>query len=86
VANSILTLAFYISAVATVLAMWRLIKGPTTVDRVVAMDALTIIIISLIVYVAYVTERAIYLDVSIVYALLSFLGVLAYARFKERGL
>ena len=85
-ANSILTLAFYISAVATVLAMWRLIKGPTTVDRVVAMDALTIIIISLIVYIAYVTERAIYLDVSIVYALLSFLGVLAYARFKERGL
>ena len=85
-ANIILNIAFYISLVATILAMWRLIQGPTTVDRVVAMDALTIIIISLIVFVAYVTGRAIYLDVSIVYALLSFLGVLAYARFKERGL
>jgi multicomponent Na+:H+ antiporter subunit F len=86
VANTILQTSFFISIVAIFIAMIRLVKGPTTVDRVVAMDALTIITISLIVFIAHLTGRFIYVDVSIVYALLSFLGVLAYARFKEGGL
>ncbi len=85
-ANTILQVAVFISILAIFIGMIRLIKGPTTVDRVVAMDALTIITISTIVYIAHLTGRFIYVDVSIVYALLSFLGVLAYARFKEGGL
>lgn len=85
-ANTILQIAFFISLFAILLGVYRLVKGPRTIDRVVAMDALTIITISLIVFIAYATGREIYIDVSIVYALLSFLGVLAYARFKEGGL
>lgn len=85
-ANTILQIAFFITLAATILGFYRLLKGPRTIDRVVTMDALTIITISLVVFVSFVTKREIYLDVSIVYALLSFLGVLAYARFKEGGL
>ena len=64
----------------------RLVIGPDTVDRVVAIDLLTIVTIALIALIAHTMERYIYLDVGLVYGLLSFLGVLAVARFLEKGI
>jgi len=64
----------------------RLVIGPDTVDRVVAIDLLTIVTIALIALLAHQANRFIYLDVALVYGLLSFLGVLAVARFLERGI
>ena len=64
----------------------RLILGRTVVDRVVAVDMLTVVSISLIALYAHVAGRFIYLDVALVYGVLSFLGVLAAARYLERGL
>jgi multicomponent Na+:H+ antiporter subunit F len=64
----------------------RLILGRTVVDRVVAVDMLTIISISVIALHADVSGRFIYLDVALVYGVLSFLSVLAVARYLERGL
>ena len=64
----------------------RLVIGPDTVDRVVAIDLLTIVTIALIALLAHQAERYIYLDVGLVYGLLSFLGVLAVARYLEGGL
>jgi len=64
----------------------RLVIGPHTVDRVVAIDLLTIVTIALIALLAHHMERYIYLDVALVYGLLSFLGVLAVARYLEKGL
>jgi len=64
----------------------RLILGRTVVDRIVAVDMLTIISISVIALYADVSGRFIYLDVALVYGVLSFLSVLAVARYLERGL
>ncbi len=52
-------------------------------DRVVAFDVLTVIAITFIVLAALVEGRDIYLDAALVYALLSFLGVIAIARYLE---
>jgi len=75
-----------IALIAILLASWRMLKGPNVADRVVALDVMTIISISLIVYVAMIAQRIIYLDVAMVYALISFIGVVAVARYLERGL
>ena len=64
----------------------RLVIGPHHVDRVVAVDLLTIVTIALIVLLAHHVERYIYIDVALVYGLLSFLGVLAVARYLEKGI
>ena len=64
----------------------RLLLGRTVVDRVVAVDMLTIISISMIALYAHMSGRFIYLDVALVYGVLSFLSVLAVARYLERGL
>ncbi|MDP1593826.1 MAG: monovalent cation/H+ antiporter complex subunit F [Gallionella sp.] len=75
-----------LTGVAFLLALYRFLKGPSAADRVVAFDALTIISITAIVLTALVEGRGIYLDVALVYALLSFLGVIVIARYMERGL
>lgn len=85
-ADALLVLAAVLAAVAFVLAMIRFVRGPHTFDRVVAFDVVTIVSITGIVLAALVGERAVYLDVALVYALISFLGVIVVARHLERGL
>jgi multicomponent Na+:H+ antiporter subunit F len=69
-----------------VLGMARLALGETAFDRVIAVDLLTIVSLSVIALAAHAAGRLIYLDVALVYGLLSFLGVLAVARYMEQGL
>ncbi len=69
-----------------ILATVRMIKGPTMADRAVALDTFTVISISLIVLIACLAGRVIFLDVGMVYAILSFIGVVAVARYIEGGL
>jgi multicomponent Na+:H+ antiporter subunit F len=64
----------------------RLVLGPTVIDRIAAVDMLTIISISTISLYALVGDRFIYLDAALVYGVLSFLAVVAIARYLERGL
>jgi multicomponent Na+:H+ antiporter subunit F len=64
----------------------RLVLGPTVIDRIAAVDMLTIVSMSTIALYALVADRFIYLDAALVYGVLSFLAVLAIARYLERGL
>lgn len=84
-AEVLLILAGCLVFVAFALAAWRFVKGPRALDRVVAFDVLTIISVTGIVLAALITGRSIYLDVALVYALLSFLGVIVAARYLEGG-
>lgn len=63
----------------------RVIKGPTVPDRIVGLDTInTIVIVSMILFGAAVNE-VIYIDVAIVYALLSFISTLFIAKYLEGG-
>ncbi len=68
------------------LASVRFVVGPSAADRTVALDVLTIISTALIVLIALYANRVIYLDVALVYAILSFVGVIAIARYLEGGI
>jgi len=83
--DMLIYLASGLAGAAFVLTLIRFVRGPLTVDRVIAFDVLTIIAITGIVLTALFEERVIYLDVALVYALLSFLGVIVIARYLEEG-
>ncbi len=68
------------------LAFVRFLKGPTVADRVVALDTMSIIVTSALVLIGFLLERYIYLDVSLVYAVLGFIGVIIVARYLEGGI
>lgn len=84
--ETLLYIAATLAGLALLLALYRFLKGPSSGDRVVAFDVLTIVGITGIVLTALAEGRGIYLDVALIYALLSFLGVIVIARYLERGL
>lgn len=63
------------------LALWRLARGPTASDRVVALDLISVLVIAFLVAVSTLTRESSYLDVAIAYACIAFLGTVALARF-----
>jgi len=71
--------------VALLLAMARLVKGPTLPDRIVAMDLIGVLVVGLIVVLASSTEVQPTLDAALVIALVGFVGTVAYATYVERG-
>lgn len=85
-ADILIQLSAFLIAGAILLSLVRLIIGPSLIDRVVALDVLTIVAIVLIVLYAHIGGRSAYLDVALTYGLLSFVSVLAIARYIERGL
>lgn len=76
---------FSFIAAGIALCLARAALGPTTPDRVVGVDGMVTISIALMVLLASFFDRAIYLDVALVYAVLGFIGVVAVARYLERG-
>ncbi|NPA75434.1 MAG: cation:proton antiporter [Euryarchaeota archaeon] len=71
---------------ATFLSLYRLLRGPTAADRMVALDAITNITAAILVIIALLSGRFIYLDITLVYAILAFIGVIVVARYLEGGL
>ena len=69
-----------------VLCLFRMIKGPTAADRAMALDTVTTVTTALLVVLGFVFKRYIYLDVSLVYAVLMFIGSIVIARFLEKGI
>lgn len=68
------------------LCVVRMLKGPTVVDRAVAVDAIATITTALLVLLGFVFGRFVYVDVALVYGVLTFVGAVAIARYLERGL
>jgi multicomponent Na+:H+ antiporter subunit F len=66
--------------------LWRLWRGPSAGDRVLALEVIGGIGTLMLVAIAVISGRAIYLDVAVLLALFSFLGTLVIARYLERGL
>ena len=83
--NVLIWLAAVLAGAAFLLALYRFVKGPFPADRVVAFDVMTIVAITGIMLIALVEGRGVYLDVALIYALLSFLGVIVVARYLEGG-
>jgi multicomponent Na+:H+ antiporter subunit F len=70
--------------VALLIAVIRLVKGPTLPDRIVAMDLIGVLVVGLIVVLAASTRVSATLDAAIVIALVGFVGTVAYATYVER--
>ncbi|HIE07833.1 MAG TPA: pH regulation protein F [Desulfarculaceae bacterium] len=67
--------------------LYRAIVGPTIIDRMVAIGAIGTKTLVILVLMGFLYERVtMFIDISIVYALLNFIGTLAAARyFEEKG-
>lgn len=83
--NWCLMVAFIIVAVSQIMAMIRLWKGPSTGDRILALDTMVINAIGLIVLLGIYQGTQIYFEATLIIAMLGFVSTVAYARFVLRG-
>ena len=63
------------------LAMVRLVLGPTAADRVVALDAINTLVVASMIVLGVAFKQIIFIDVAIIYALLSYVGTLFIAKY-----
>jgi multicomponent Na+:H+ antiporter subunit F len=80
--TSIVMLMF---GIALILALIRLVRGPSLSDRVMALDFVATCIIGMIVIDAIKSGESYFLSVAIVAALVSFVGTVAFAMFIQKG-
>ena len=78
------TIALSLMGVAILLAVVRLIRGPSLPDRVVALDLISILVAGTTAIYAVATGETVFLDVATILALISFLGTVAFARYIEK--
>jgi len=69
--------------IGVILTLVRLLKGPTTMDRIVSVDTLNIMITGLIGIFSITFKNSLYLDIAIVYGVLSFLETIILAKYME---
>jgi multicomponent Na+:H+ antiporter subunit F len=69
-----------------ILTLYRVARGPTTHDRVIAVNATGTTTVLIIALVASLLDQPMFLDIAIVYALLNFIMSIAISKFTvERG-
>ena len=65
--------------------IYRLVKGPTASERVMALDALGIYLISGVAIFSILLKSRAFFEIILLTGILSFVGTIALARFLERG-
>ncbi len=80
-----LNFAFVAVAFSQLLAMLRLVKGPSTGDRILALDTMVINAIALIILLGMRLGTQVYFESAMIIAMLGFISTVAIARFVLRG-
>jgi len=77
--------AFVVVGLCQIMAMIRVVIGPNTGDRILALDTMVVNAIGLIVLMGLSQGTRIYFEASLIFAMLGFVSTVAYARFVLRG-
>jgi len=75
--------ALFVLLLAAGMCLYRIGRGPTAADRIVAVDILGILIVGFCAILSISTGRSWYMDIGIAWALQSFISTLALAKYLE---
>ena len=83
--NILEIIAISLVVLAALMSLYRLVFGPSNADRIVSTDALSLISTIVLVLMAMIFESSLYLDIALIYGILSFVGMIALAHVIESG-
>ena len=81
----VLPVALVAFSLALLLAAWRLLRGPSSADRALALDTLYINALAIVVLLGIVWNSTVMFEVALLIGLLGFVGTVAVAKFVLRG-
>jgi len=73
----------YILILSALLVLFRVLRGPSAADRIVAIDIFGILIVGLCAVLGVASGRSWYIDIGIAWGLQSFIGTLALSKYLE---
>ncbi|KML36269.1 Na(+)/H(+) antiporter subunit F1 [Cytobacillus firmus] len=83
--NTVVLSAILIISAATIGLIYRVIKGPTTPDRVVALDAIGINLVAIVALISIALNTSAYVEVILLIGILAFIGTVAFSKYLEKG-
>lgn len=83
--NNILIFAILFLSVIIIGSMYRAVKGPRAADRLVAINVIGTKTILLILMISLVFKENYFVDVALVYALISFTASVVIAKYIEKS-
>lgn len=80
-----LLFGFTAVSLALILNLWRVVLGPSLMDRVLAVDTMVINAIALIILVGIYQNTTVYFESALLFAMFGFISTVAFCRFVLRG-
>ncbi|WP_110928632.1 Na(+)/H(+) antiporter subunit F1 [Bacillus massiliglaciei] len=81
----ILKIALIAISLATLCLVYRLVKGPSMQDRIIALDTIGINLIAIVALTSIVLDTYAFLEAILLLGILAFIGTIAFAKFLEKG-
>ena len=70
---------------AVLLSLYRVVAGPSIIDRIIGVNVIGTKTIAVIVLTGYLFDRVeFFIDIAFLYALINFIGTLAFSRYFEQ--
>ncbi len=82
---SMLTLSLTFMVLAIIPCIYRIIKGPTIPDRVIALDAMTTVIVVMLGIYSFDQGSVFFMDVALVLSIIAFVGTVTIAKYLDEG-
>ncbi|MBO9396404.1 K+/H+ antiporter subunit F [Shimia sp. R9_1] len=77
--------AFTCFGLGLLLCLWRVARGPSAADRILALDTMVINMIAVLILYGILRGTAIYYEAAMLVAMVGFVSTVAYCRFVLRG-
>lgn len=81
----VIPIAFALVAAAVAMSFWRLLRGPSAPDRILALDTLYVNTIALQVLLGIHLDSPLYFEAALLIALMGFVGTVALCKYLLRG-
>lgn len=83
--DKVIMLVFVMISIALLLNLWRLLRGPSLPDRILALDTMYINSIALIILYGLLMDSSLYFEAALLIAMLGFVSTVAVCKFLLRG-
>lgn len=80
-----LMFSLFLFSVSIIIFLYRVIKGPSQPDRIIAMDAIGINVVAIVAILSVLLKTYAFFEVILLFGILSFVGTVAFSKFIERG-
>ncbi len=80
----VIVAGMHVVGLAMVLALWRLLRGPTAPDRILALDTLYISAIAQLILFGMLLDTEVYFEAALIIAMLGFVGTVVLSKYVIR--